>query len=308
VRVVESLNHALGTLMESDSNVYMLGEDIADPYGGAFKVTAGLTARFPGRVLGTPISEAAIVGMATGMAMHGLRPIAEIMFGDFLLLAADQIINHAAKFSWVYDDQVSVPLVIRTPMGGRRGYGPTHSQSLEKHFCGVPGLSVYAVSQYADPGGVLMRAYDSETPALVIENKALYSRRVTTLPACEDADVAVVTYGGCVEHAVEAAERLCDEDGLAVRVVALTQLSPFPTTQLIHETADVSRVLAVEEGSEGWGFGSECARVLMEVGQRVTFRSIAAPPHPIPACPRWERSILPDASAIVTAIRGMMTL
>ena len=142
--VLDSLNQALHGLMDGDVRVVVLGEDILDPYGGAFKVTRGLSSRFPERVFTTPISEAAIVGLASGLSLRGLRPIAEIMFGDFLLLAGDQLVNHAAKFRWMYNDGVRVPMVIRTPMGGRRGYGPTHSQSIEKHFMGVPGLWVVA--------------------------------------------------------------------------------------------------------------------------------------------------------------------
>ncbi len=117
----------------------VVGEDLLDPYGGAFKVTKGLSTKFPDRVLTTPLSEAGFTALAAGMAIRGLRPVVEIMFGDFLMLAADQFINHIGKYRWMYNDKVRVPLVIRTPMGGRRGYGPTHSQTLEKHFIGAPG-------------------------------------------------------------------------------------------------------------------------------------------------------------------------
>ena len=156
--VLDSLNQSLHQLLDADQRVVVLGEDILDPYGGAFKVTRGLSSRFPGRVLTTPISEAAIVGLASGLALRGLRPIAEIMFGDFLFLAGDQLVNHAAKFRWMYNDEVRVPLVIRAPMGGRRGYGPTHSQSIEKHFMGVPGLWVVAphVLNAVVPHGIWM--------------------------------------------------------------------------------------------------------------------------------------------------------
>src|SRR5512136_2157509 len=142
--VLESLNNGLHQAFSMEPNVYLLGEDILDPYGGAFKVTRGLSSRFPDRVLTTPISEAAIIGVASGMALRGLRPVAEIMFGDFLTLCADQLVNHASKFRWMYNDNVHVPMVVRAPMGGRRGYGPTHSQSLEKMFLGVPGMKVVA--------------------------------------------------------------------------------------------------------------------------------------------------------------------
>ncbi|MEW6094710.1 MAG: alpha-ketoacid dehydrogenase subunit beta, partial [Chloroflexota bacterium] len=140
--VLDSLNSALHHATDTDPRVYILGEDILDPYGGAFKVTRGLSTKFPDRVLTTPISEAGIVGVSSGMALRGLRPVAEIMFGDFVTLAADQLVNHASKFRWMYNDNVRVPMVVRAPMGGRRGYGPTHSQSLEKLFLGVPGLKV----------------------------------------------------------------------------------------------------------------------------------------------------------------------
>ncbi|MFL7894258.1 MAG: alpha-ketoacid dehydrogenase subunit beta, partial [Anaerolineales bacterium] len=134
--VLESLNQALHRALQEDETVFILGEDILDPYGGAFKVSQGLSTSYPGRVFTTPVSESGIIGLATGMALRGLHPIAEIMFGDFTTLIADQVINHAAKFRYMYNDQVRVPIVIRTPMGGRRGYGPTHSQTLEKLFLG----------------------------------------------------------------------------------------------------------------------------------------------------------------------------
>jgi acetoin:2,6-dichlorophenolindophenol oxidoreductase subunit beta len=137
--------------MASDERVVLIGEDLLDPYGGAFKVTRGLSSAFPDRVLSTPISEAGMVGVATGMAMRGLRPVVEIMFGDFVTLVADQIINHATKFSWMYNDQVKVPLVIRTPMGGRRGYGPTHSQSWKNSSW------VYPVYGYWQPAAWVIR-------------------------------------------------------------------------------------------------------------------------------------------------------
>ena len=179
ITTVESLNQGLHRAFAEDERVYMLGEDILDPYGGAFKVTRGLSSAYPERVLTTPISEAGITGLATGMAMRGLRPVVEIMFGDFLPLIADQIINHMAKFRWMYNEQVRVPLVIRTPMGGRRGYGPTHSQTLEKLFLGIPGIKTLALTSLENPGQQLYNAILKEdNPILFIENKLLYLRPV----------------------------------------------------------------------------------------------------------------------------------
>ena len=153
----------------------LLGEDVLDPYGGAFGVTKGLSDRFPGRVLTTPIAEGGIVGAGVGLALRGRRPIVEIMFGDFITLAVDQLVNHAAKFRAMYGGRVTVPLVVRTPMGGRRGYGPTHSQSLEKLLLGVPGLRVIAPSVFHDPGAILRDAVlHGDTPTLLVEHKLLY--------------------------------------------------------------------------------------------------------------------------------------
>jgi pyruvate/2-oxoglutarate/acetoin dehydrogenase E1 component len=175
LNVLASLNAGLRAALADDERVIVLGEDVLDPYGGAFKVTRGLSSQFPDRVLATPISEAAIVAVATGLALRGCLPVAEIMFGDFLFLAGDQIVNHAAKYRAMFNDKVRVPLVIRTPMGGRRGYGPTHSQSLEKHFLGVPGLWVAAPNPLVDPGRLLRQAiFEVEDPVLFVENKIGY--------------------------------------------------------------------------------------------------------------------------------------
>ena len=148
MRYVESLNNSLHKLMDQNDKIIVLGEDIIDPYGGAFKVTKGLSTKFPDRVIATPISEASITGFSTGLAIAGFNPILEIMFGDFITLCTDQIINGSSKFHWMYGSKFDVPLVIRTPMGGRRGYGPTHSQTLESIFLGVPGIEIISPSKF----------------------------------------------------------------------------------------------------------------------------------------------------------------
>jgi len=208
--VLQSLNAALHQAFAADECIYLLGEDILDPYGGAFKVTQGLSTAFPGRVLTTPISEASLVGLGAGMALRGLRPVVEIMFGDFLSLAADQIINHAAKFRWMYNDQVRVPMLIRTPMGGRRGYGPTHSQTLEKFFIGVPGMRVLAPCALStpepvssnpalppgSPGDLLYRSIRFTTdPVLFIENKLLYLLPIQDENSLNEDDVRLQSGG-----------------------------------------------------------------------------------------------------------------
>jgi acetoin:2,6-dichlorophenolindophenol oxidoreductase subunit beta len=302
MRVVESLNHALHELMEKDPTLIILGEDILDPYGGAFKVTKGLSAAYPDRVWTTPISEGGIIGMAVGLAIKGNPVVAELMFGDFIALAADQLINHAAKFRWMYNDQVEVPIVVRAPMGGRRGYGPTHSQSLEKHFCGVPGLTVLAAHEFADPGALSRRAIAARSPHLIIENKVMYAKPMldaVALPHPPDPDLVIVTYGGCVEHAVAAANQLLLDEEIAATVVAVEQLSPFPDEYVQGAVNGCARVVTVEEGSPGWGFGSECARAL--IGRVGHFRAVTGPDHPLPSSREWEDDVLPGASAIRAA-------
>jgi pyruvate/2-oxoglutarate/acetoin dehydrogenase E1 component len=181
-RCAQALNRALHSIFEEHPEVYLIGEDVLDPYGGAFKVAAGLSTRWPQRVLATPISEAAITGVAAGMALRGLRPVVEIMFGDFITLALDQLANHVAKFAQMYNGQASCPIVVRTPMGGRRGYGPTHSQSLEKLLLGVPGLVVLAPSRLHRLDKLLTRAVvEDERPVVFIENKQMYGQE-NTLP------------------------------------------------------------------------------------------------------------------------------
>ena len=178
-RGVQALNETLHALFAERDDVVLFGEDVLDPYGGAFKVTQGLSDAYPDRVLTTPISEGGLFGVSAGMALRGLRPILEIMFGDFVALAADQLANSAAKHHYLSQGQAPVNLVLRVPMGGGRGYGPTHSQSLEKMFFGIPGLRVVAVSSFVDPYALLWNAVEADPgPVLFVENKAVYAERV----------------------------------------------------------------------------------------------------------------------------------
>src|SRR3954451_4162331 len=173
MRVAESINAALHDALADDPALYLLGEDVLDPYGGAFKVTRGLSTRFPRQVLTTPISEGGIVGVAGGLALAGDRAIVEIMFSDFVTLAFDQIVNFAAKSVSMYGRRVAMPVIVRCPTGGGRGYGPTHSKSLQKHFIGVPNLSVHEVSPFHHNDTVLTRLLAGGAPALLFEDKVL---------------------------------------------------------------------------------------------------------------------------------------
>lgn len=306
MRVVESLNTALHDLMRQHAGLRVLGEDIVDPYGGAFKVTAGLSTAFPDRVLSTPISEAGLVGIATGFALRGQPAIAEIMFGDFLTLAMDQLLNHAAKFEWMFGQGVKVPLVVRAPMGGGRGYGATHSQSLEKHFCGIPGLTVLAVTQYGDPGALLRRAVELGSPCLLVENKVLYAKAIQPPPQPRPGrpDVCLVSYGAGVEHAMRAAAALEAEE-ITAEVVALTTLAPFPVGMVRAAARRAGRMVVIEEGAPGWDMAGECAKAVVDIGIR--FRQVAGPAHPIPNSRTWEEALLPSQDAVVAAVIALLT-
>lgn len=326
--LLDSLNSALHRAMENDPRVYLLGEDILDPYGGAFKVTRGLSTRFPDRVLTTPISEAAIVGAATGMALRGLRPVAEIMFGDFVTLIADQVVNHAAKFRWMYNDQASVPLVIRAPMGGRRGYGPTHSQSLEKMFLGVPGLKVLAPSALGDPGALLEAAIADDDPVLFVEHKLLYTRPLLEAGQGDLADFTLETgggpfpyfvlrppypprltlaaYGYNFELARAAALELMMEHEIFAEMVVFSQLSPFDLTPLFDSLARTHRLLTVEEGTLTLGWGAEVAARAVETVNSLQVRRVAARDLPIANSRPLEDAILPQVADLVAAALSLI--
>ena len=333
--VLSSLNESLHALMEWEDRVLVMGEDILDPYGGAFKVTKGLSTKFPDRVLGTPLSEASIVGMASGMAMRGMLPIVEIMFGDFLMLVADQLINHAAKFRWMYNDGVRVPIVVRTPMGGRRGYGPTHSQSLEKHFLGVPGLWVVAPHVAGDPGALLRQAVvDNDEPVLFIESKTCYARPLITsirglefqtLSASEapfpttyighgssngGPDALICTYGGMTPHCLEAVEQLTDQEGLTVDLAVFSQLSPPPVDHVVRilEEHRPGVIVYVEEGTTTGGWAAEMVAQFTKIGGENRYATpaihqrIGGLEQPIPSSRELERQALPQVADIVRTV------
>jgi len=321
--VLDSLNSALHAALERDPRVFVLGEDILDPYGGAFKVTRGLSTKFPDRVLTTPISEAAIVGMASGLALRGLRPVAEVMFGDFVTLTADQLINHAAKFRWMYNDHVRVPLVLRAPMGGRRGYGPTHSQSLEKLFLGVPGLKVVAPNALGDAGQLLLAAIADDAPVLFVEHKILYTRNVLepgdlgdwkvesgnqpfTHYVLRNADhlppqLTITTYGYNFELVRAAAQALIYEYEIFPEIVLFSQLSPFEITPLFESLRRTRRLLTVEEGTLTLGWGAEIAARAAENVRDAQIRRVAALDLPVANSKALEDAILPSQESILQA-------
>lgn len=326
-RVVTRIYDALKEQLANDDGVFLVGEDIEGPYGGAFKVTKDLSLLFPGRVKNTPISEAAIVGVGNGLALMGMHPICEIMFGDFLTLAADQIINHSSKFRWMYNDQVTVPLIIRTPVGGRRGYGATHSQCLEKHFLGLPGTQVLAINARFDPYVVyrnLLRTIDR--PTIVIENKIMYGQYVThetiagfwaehteedypTTRICSRArpDITLVCYGGILNEVEKAIDRLFEEHEIVAEVICPIQIYPLKYAPIVESVRRTGRLLVVEEGQSFCGFGAEVVASVHQAladgshRERLIARRLGAKPHGLAASKAAELDSLPSVDTIVAA-------
>lgn len=314
----------------------LMGEDLADPYGGAFKVTRGLSTDFPGRVRSTPISEGAIVGLCAGLALSGYRPIVEIMFGDFLTLCFDQIVNHIAKYPAMYNGQVTCPVIIRTPSGGGRGYGPTHSQSLEKHFLGVPHLRVVASSLVHDPAAVLRALLAQDSPVLLIEHKLLYplhlmvpaderverdiaEQRVSPdgLPTVsirpvprKDCSFTVLAYGYQAELARRALSRLAVEEEIFGELIVPSQISPIELEPVEASVSVTRSLLVIEEGVDGFTWGSEvAARISSSLFGKLRrpVATAASDPTVIPSSKMLEARMLMTSDRVEQAIRKAAT-
>ncbi|NTW83800.1 MAG: pyruvate dehydrogenase [Chlorobiaceae bacterium] len=321
-RLVGALNETLNNIMSLHDGVFLLGEDILSPYGGAFKVTKGLSETYPGRVRNTPISEASIVGIGAGLGFAGYYPIVEIMFGDFIGLAFDQIINHAAKFQQMYNRQILTNVIVRTPMGGGRGYGPTHSQTLDKHFLGVPGLRVLAMNNLTSPAQLYMPLISPHSgPTLVIENKILYGSYLHDTPSegfqllhsdelfpsawlrpyAADVDMTLVGYGGVCELLLAASEILFEEHDIVAQVLCVMQIYPFRVAPFLEMLGSAKGVLIVEEGQGFAGFGSEVIAQLAEHDalSGLNVRRHYPPAHCIPASGILEKAMLPGVASIV---------
>ena len=322
-----ALNDALGKLLEHDESVVLLGEDLHDPYGGAFKVTVGLSDKYKHRVVSTPISEAGITGAGIGLAMAGKKPIVEIMFADFLTLCMDQIYNHAVKFPGMFADS-AVPIVIRAPCGGRRGYGPTHSQSLENIFISVPGLTVIFGSHRHKIGQLLINASACwPNPTLFLEHKLLYAEKQdsagyeeikaeagdlgadlfpTLRAGSQDPDITLLSYGGMLPVAEKAARLLEENEELTVEIIAPAMLAPLPRFALLKALLHRPRILVVEEAHHQFGFSAEVLAMLMENGYRGKVARLGTAPVPIASARSLESAQLPDENAIVAAVLDIL--
>jgi pyruvate/2-oxoglutarate/acetoin dehydrogenase E1 component len=314
----DALNLALAGALALDPSVVLIGEDLADPGGGISQVTKGLSTAFgTDRVLDTPISEVAIVGAAVGAALAGLRPVAEVMIMDFISIALDQLVNHAAKARFMSGGTVHVPLTLRTAVFGGIGSGATHSQTLEAWLAHVPGLKVVVPSTPADAQGLLTTCIFDDDPCVFVENVALYG---TTGPVPHGDhrvplgradvkrsgnDVTIVTYGRTVRDALAAAEALAEE-GIDVEVVDLCTLVPLDTDGVLTSVARTRRAVVAHHATRFAGFGAEVSGMIHEelFGELLApVARVGARFAPVGSAPGLEAANLPSAATIAEAVR-----
>jgi len=317
----EAVAAGIAQEMERDEHVLLIGEDVAAA-GGVFKLTPGLLERFgPHRVRDTPISEQAIVGAAMGAAMTGLRPIAELMFSDFFATCWDMVANQVAKTRYMTDGQVSLPLVLRTANGAGLRFGAQHSQSVENWAMAIPGLKVVAPSTPADVVGLMAAAVRDPDPVVFCEHKALLTvkgyvpdgEHVDSLGTARVArpgeDVTIVALAAMVPRALQAAERLAAEGGVAAEVIDLRSLVPLDTATILESVARTGRLVTVEENPRLCGWGAEVASIVAEEALYdldAPIVRITTPHIPLPAAPALEDAALPSVARIVdTVTRGL---
>ena len=314
----EALREALREEMQRDPNVFLLGEDIGPCWGGAFKVTDGLAEEFgEERVRDTPISESAIVGTAVGAAITGMRPVAEIMFGDLTALAMDQIANQAAKIHYMFGGQATCPLVVRTPFGAGVNIASHHSQSLEAWFMHVPPLYVAVPSTPYDAKGLLKSAIRGGNPVFFCEHKLLYPiegdvpKEEYTVPfglaevKKEGADATIVATSYMVHKAIKAAEEL-EKEGTSVEVVDPRTLTPLDKQGIIKSVKKTGRLVIVCEDCKTGGVSAEIASVVAEEAVDyldAPIKRVTEPDTPIPFSSPLEQFVIPNEKSITNAVR-----
>ena len=314
-----AIRDAIAEEMERDESVVFFGEDVAAP-GGVFMATPGLYERFgESRVFDTPISELALSGAAYGAAVTGLRPVFEIMFGDFMALAMDSLVNQAAKYWYISNEQGSVPLVVRSAVGPGGRFGAIHSQNHGTWFQGIPGLKIAFPSSPAEAKGLLKGAIRDPNPVIFLEHKRLYSVKGEAPPDGEviplgrarvariGGDLTIVTVGKGVPDALTAAGELA-ADGLEAEVVDLRTLRPLDLATVLDSVAKTNRLLAVEEGPRtgGWAAGVLGAVAEEALHELDDAWIIATGETPVPYSPSLEDAFLPDAGTIVEAVRSRL--
>lgn len=317
----DAIREALREEMANDSSVFLLGEDIGRYWGGAFKVTDGLAQEFGDeRVRDTPISESAIVGTAVGAAITGMRPVAEIMFGDLTALAMDQIANQAAKIRYMFGGQAKCPVVVRTPFGAGVNIASHHSQSLEAWFMHIPGMYVAVPSSPYDAKGLLKKAIRGENPVFFCEHKLLYPFEGDVpeteyfLPfgeadvKREGTDVTVVATLYMVHKVLKAAESLA-KDSVSAEVIDPRTLTPFDKSTLIASVRKTGRLVIVSEDCRTAGVSAEIAAMVAEEALDyldAPIKRVTAPDTPVPFSPPLEQFIIPNEQSIIRAVKEVV--
>ncbi len=312
----EALNEALREEMYRDPNVFIIGQDVGK-FEGAYRVTQGLLAEFgPKRVKDAPISEMAIAGAGIGAAMAGLRPVVEFMTINFTLVAIDQIVNNAAKIRYMFGGQVSVPMVIRTPGGGGQQLTAQHSQNLENWYANTPGLKVVAPVTPADAKGLLKAAIRDPDPVFFLENLALYNTRGevpdeeyeipigTADIKREGTDISLIAHSRMVNVALQAAQRLQDEEGVSAEVVDIRSLRPLDTETIVNSVKKTNRAVTVEEGWTTFGVGGEMAALLADQAfdyLDAPVKRVGGEEVPMPYSKPLERAVIPSVDKVVSA-------
>jgi pyruvate dehydrogenase E1 component beta subunit len=319
IRYRRALNEALREELTRDERVYLIGEDLRDPWGGTYKVTENLSTEFgPERVLNTPIAEGGIIGTALGSALTGLRPVAEMMYSDFALLAMDQLVNQAAKIRYMTGGQARVPLVVRMVTGGYKSSAAQHGQSLEAWFAHVPGLLVAVPATPADAKGLMKTAIRLDDPVILFEHKSLYLD-AGEVPEGEHlvpfgqariarpgTDVTIVAWSKMVSFALEAAETLAAE-GIDAEVLDPRTLVPLDEEAILASVGRTGRLVVAHEAHRRGGFGGEIAALVAErafASLRAPIVRVAARDVPLPMAPNLERLILPQVAWIADAVRA----
>lgn len=316
----EVINATLQTMMEKDPNIVLVGEDIGE-YGGCFGVTSGLLEKFGAkRVIDSPMCEQSLVGLGIGAAMNGLKPIVEIMFMDFMSLAYDQLLNHAGIFSYLSNGEISVPLVIRVPAGGGKGYGATHSKTLTASLMQIPGIKIVAPSNAAEAGTLLEAAVKDQNPVIFIEHKLLYAIKAEVVKnpspiklgqakvVREGADLVIISYSKTVLDCLEAAKQLADE-GMSCTVIDLRTLKPLDIATVKEAVEKVGKVLVVEEGYSECGVAAE---IITRINESCFYSLEAAPKRlaaldlPFSCCAEYESAIIPSVEKIISSAREIL--
>lgn len=320
ITYAEAIREALREEMKRDDKVYILGEDVGK-FGGCFGVTKGLWEEFgDDRVRDTPISETAIIGSAVGAAATGMRPVAEIMFCDFMGVAMDEITNQAAKMRYMFGGKVKLPMVVRTPIGGGLSAAAQHSQSLEAWFTHLPGLKVVMPSTPYDAKGLLKASIRDDNPVIFLEHKMLYGFKgpvpeeeyIVPLGVAdikrEGRDLTIIATSLMVHKALEAASIL-EKEGISVEVVDPRTLYPLDEEKIIASVKKTHRAIVVHEAVERNGFGGEIVSIIMEKA----FEYLDAPVKrvcgknvPIPFSPPLERFVIPQVEDILKAVRSIL--